>query len=71
MRDTIQKIKFPHCPRCGGFIPNNQNPGLYPGALSRVDNKTEICSACGEEEALEDLFQWAENEKLKKVITED
>jgi hypothetical protein len=40
------------CPRCNGFIPNNETPGLYPGALSRIDNETYICSACGEEEAL-------------------
>lgn len=40
------------CPRCEGYIPNNMTPGLYPGALSRTDDKTEICSACGEEEAL-------------------
>ena len=45
----------PVCPRCGGFIPNDLTPGLYPGALSRVDNKTEICSACGVAEAFEDF----------------
>jgi hypothetical protein len=39
------------CPRCLGFIPSNERPGAYPGALSRVDNETEICSACGMEEA--------------------
>lgn len=42
------------CPRCGGSIPNNENPGAYPGALSRVDNKTEICSNCGTLEAIDD-----------------
>jgi hypothetical protein len=26
------------------------------GAISRRDNKTEICSACGTQEALEDFF---------------
>lgn len=25
---------------------------MYPGALSRTDNKTEICSTCGEDEAI-------------------
>lgn len=45
----------PVCPRCDGFIPNNETPGLYPGALSRLDNKTEICSECGQDEALRDL----------------
>lgn len=40
------------CPRCNlNQIPNNETPGKYPGALSRVDNKTEICSACGTDEA--------------------
>lgn len=42
----------PVCPRCEGFIPNNMTPGRYPGAISRIDNKTEICSDCGREEAL-------------------
>jgi hypothetical protein len=28
--------------------------GKYPGALSRRDNKTEICSACGVDEAIQD-----------------
>lgn len=42
----------PLCPRCGGFIPRNSKPGEYIGALSRVDNATEVCSPCGEEEAL-------------------
>jgi hypothetical protein len=45
------------CPRCNlNQIPNNQTPGAYPGAISRVDNKTEICSDCGTNEALEDYF---------------
>jgi ribosomal protein S27AE len=40
------------CPRCGGSIPNNETPGMYPGALSRYDNATEICSECGTQEAM-------------------
>lgn len=48
MLDTDKYI----CPRCFGFIPNNNQPGQYIGALSRIDNKTEICSACGTEEAI-------------------
>lgn len=43
------------CPRCGGGIPNDLDRGRYPGALSRLDNKTEICSDCGVQEALEDF----------------
>ena len=45
-------MSFPVCPSCNGFIPNNDTPGAYPGALSRKDNKTEICSSCGVKEAL-------------------
>lgn len=43
------------CPRCRGYIPNNDTPGLYMGAISRWDNETEVCSACGTEEAFEQL----------------
>lgn len=46
----------PVCPRCSGYIPNDVSPGAYPGALSRTDNKTEICSECGTLEALEQHF---------------
>ena len=42
----------PRCPRCNGFIPNNITPGESPGALSRWDNVTEICSECGTAEAI-------------------
>jgi len=40
------------CPICDGAIPNEEQEGEYPGATSRFDNKTEICSACGTAEAL-------------------
>ncbi len=40
------------CPRCGGPIPSEEHAGEYPGALSRVDNHTEICSQCGTDEAM-------------------
>lgn len=48
-------MKVPRiCPRCNeNFIPSNENPGKYPGAISRADDKTEICSMCGTEEAVE------------------
>jgi hypothetical protein len=48
----VQNLPSALCPRCSGFIPTNANPGKYPGALSRFDNATEICSDCGTEEAL-------------------
>ena len=35
------------CPRCGEFTRD------YP-ALSRKDNKTDVCDRCGTDEALED-----------------
>lgn len=44
------------CPRCLGGIPNDLQRGAYPGALSRWDNKTEICSTCGQDEAIEHLL---------------
>ena len=55
---NTMSIKFPPqaCPRCGDWIPNNLRPGAYPGALSRTDNKTEICSECGTLEAMEQHF---------------
>ena len=45
-------VKKPICPRCFGYIPSNSFVGQYPGAISRIDNKTEICSDCGVEEAV-------------------
>lgn len=44
--------KSNQCPRCGGGIPNDLQRGKYPGALSRDDNETEVCSGCGTDEAL-------------------
>lgn len=38
------------CPMCGRIYSG------YP-ALSRRDNKTEICSDCGTKEALDDFFK--------------
>jgi hypothetical protein len=42
----------PVCPRCAHHIPTDEQPGLYSGAISRTDNRTEICSPCGSDEAL-------------------
>lgn len=50
---SLEKYK---CPTCEGYIPNNENIGEYSGAISRRDNKTEVCSACGTREAMEDFF---------------
>jgi hypothetical protein len=48
-------MKVPNvCPRCANnWIPCNEQPGAYPGAVSRADDATEICSDCGVEEACE------------------
>jgi hypothetical protein len=43
------------CPRCEGPIPTALHKGQYPGALSRTDNETEICSQCGQDEAWEQM----------------
>jgi len=50
-------LNAPICPRCLGYIPSNVFAGKYPGAISRIDNKTEICSDCGTEEAIVALIQ--------------
>lgn len=50
-------LNKPVCPRCLGFIPSNAFAGEYPGAISRIDNKTEICSDCGTEEAITALIK--------------
>jgi hypothetical protein len=44
------------CPICGSPIPNREHAGQYSGAISRMDNKTEICSDCGVQEALNGHF---------------
>lgn len=56
------------CPMCKGFIPNNETPGAYPGAISRRDGKTEICSKCGTLEALAD---WHTNDNLPDYTVAD
>jgi len=59
------------CPRClhNYFTPYGQNyvESISPPfpALSRKDNKTYICSDCGVQEAIEDMFKgnpgWTEH----------
>lgn len=44
------------CPRCNGGIPNDDQRGQYSGAISRLDNSTEICSSCGVDEAWDDYL---------------
>ena len=47
-----RKTKANTCPRCKGGIPSDLHRGQYPGALSRLDNATYICSSCGMNEAM-------------------
>lgn len=42
------------CPRCGGPVPDAEHKGEWSGAISRTDNKTEICTACGNHESDQD-----------------
>lgn len=49
-RDSKGNIETWMCPKC------HQETNGYP-ALSRTDNKTEICSQCGTAEALEQAFK--------------
>lgn len=52
---TVKTAPGHTCPRCGGGVPNDLDRGKYPGALSRLDNETEICSGCGQNEAMFNL----------------
>ena len=48
------------CPKCHNYIVGHP-------ALSRVDNRTEICSDCGLLEALEAFINY-KNEETKNVL---
>lgn len=50
------------CPMCGGLL------GAHP-ALSRRDNSTEVCSACGTREAMDDYFRTHKRYKADKMVT--
>lgn len=52
--DTVRRlVKCPY-PNCPNMIPET---GAGPGvSLSRKDNKTNICSACGTHEALDPRY---------------
>jgi len=55
------------CPICNGPIPNALHEGEYSGALSRVDNETEICSECGVFEALQGLQRFHDSRRTTIV----
>lgn len=48
------------CPICG------KEYSGYP-AISRRDNKTEICSDCGTAEAMQDFCQYIVNKTAKNI----
>jgi hypothetical protein len=50
-RSDYKELLF--CPRCQ----KRNLPVGYPGALSRKDNETEICSECGTAEGLLDWYE--------------
>ena len=56
------------CPRCLGGIPTNTERGAYPGALSRTDNLTEVCTLCGLLEAFEAIIDKPTEQKDWKVF---
>ena len=55
----LENIPEKECPFCHEPIYG------YP-AISRADNKTEICSNCGLMEALSDMFEHIAKERSKK-----
>ena len=59
MKDKIEIQKVWNCPRCRNDVTD------FP-AISRRDNKTEICSACGIEEALFDFASMQEKRWLEE-----
>ena len=50
MNDMMKELGIKICPHCGREY--TEHP-----ALSRKDNKTEICPTCGMREALEDFIK--------------
>ena len=49
--------KSKKCPRCGEYPVYTDGFHRGIGARSRVDNKTQICSECGVDEAMADFFK--------------
>lgn len=54
----MEKKEIKKCPLC-----NKEYKGV--GAISRKDNKTEICSECGTKEALEDYEKYLKSKENK------
>ena len=74
MTTNSKQPPYPVCPICTGFIPDDITPGAYPGALSRVDNETRICSDCGRAEAMRSvgrLFSRRQTGKSEHALLTD
>ena len=56
-----KQIDMGVCPRCEGLIPSNERHKQYMGAISRLTRSKgrsiEICSDCGNEEAMQEHFE--------------
>ena len=48
---VINIDKKSKCPICGKYY-------MGQGAISRIDNKTEICSDCGVNQAINDYYKF-------------
>lgn len=59
----MQECEIKKCPHCSRYF-------IEPPALSRKDNKLEICSECGQKEALELFFEHQKTQDFKKFLEE-
>ena len=60
-RIHTKQIDMGVCPRCEGLIPSNDKHKQYMGAISRLTRSKgrsiEVCSDCGNEEAMQEHFE--------------
>lgn len=57
----VQECEIYRCPHCSKKF-------IEPPAISRKDNKTKICSECGQKEALERFQEYKKSQDFKKFI---
>lgn len=71
-REVFVALAISKCPRCQNQqIPNDEHAGMFPGALSRTDDETEICSSCGTDEAMEQWCSTLTPKSAWPLISED
>ena len=65
LKEAAKESRMKKCPNCGKMFDSRY------AALSRKDNKTKICSDCGQEEALGDFYKYAvgKNKDIKEAET--